>query len=611
MPAEGADGERDKCAECGKVGGCGRAEGDGRLWPGSIDRTVSACYYVSILIQPAQPHLRRGSQSLPMNKPEEFRFRDADRIGFNDADKDWSFLQDCFIDTGDLAALTDMSDPRCIILGRAGVGKTALLKYIPERAERIIEIDPDHLALRYISNSTIIDYVSKLDVNLDIFFILLWRHVFALELIKKHFDVQDESNVNHLFAALKSLIRSPRHNPAIKYLEDYSGKFWETTDKKVIERTTKLETDLTSEVSAKIKEFGFKLSDGEKLTQEQKEQVAERAQSVVNCVQIEQLSKVIDLLQEVFSKDPQKQYLMVIDRLDEKWIEDKVRYRLIRALIETIQYLNRRLSQVKIIITLRVDLLDRVYELTKDHGFQREKYSDLNLVVSWSRERLIELVDKRINKLVRSRYSATKEVKHGEILPPSLDNSSTIDYMIARTLMRPRDIIDYFNSCIKLAGNSPVLTTDMIKRGEGDYSQSRLQSLCDEWLADYPHLQEFIIGLLKGRTASFAAKQLTEAQCYEFCFDYTDSTHGERGDILSLRAHDVAHSNMTEDAFRSLILSIFYKVSIVGLKMEKMEKTSWSYDGKATVFPQQITANTSISVHPCLYRVLGIIGKEK
>lgn len=85
-------------------------------------------------------------------------------------------------------------------------------------------------------------------------------------------------------------------------------------------------------------------------------------------------------------------------------MDDVRRYRLIRALIETMRDLNQRVSQVKVIIALRTDLFQRVLQATTDAGFQDEKYQGLTLPVTWDRPALVQLLDKRIDQLFRHRY---------------------------------------------------------------------------------------------------------------------------------------------------------------------------------------------------------------
>ena len=53
--------------------------------------------------------------------------------------------------------------------------------------------------------------------------------------------------------------------------------------------------------------------------------------------------------------------------------DDGLKYKLIRALIETIKSF-RQVRSVKIVVSLRLDLLQRVISETRDSGFQSEKY---------------------------------------------------------------------------------------------------------------------------------------------------------------------------------------------------------------------------------------------
>ena len=100
-----------------------------------------------------------------MNQKSGFRFRQMDVIGYSDAEEDAQFLEQCFVDTGDLSILRDCSNPRRILLGRTGSGKTALLNRLADSEERAIRVHPESLALSYITNSTILSYLSDLGVS--------------------------------------------------------------------------------------------------------------------------------------------------------------------------------------------------------------------------------------------------------------------------------------------------------------------------------------------------------------------------------------------------------------------------------------------------------------
>ncbi len=76
-----------------------------------------------------------------------FRFRRHDTIGNPSAESDEQFLSACFVDTGALAILRDCADQRGIVLGRTGVGKTALLTTLTAREDHVVAINPHDLAL--------------------------------------------------------------------------------------------------------------------------------------------------------------------------------------------------------------------------------------------------------------------------------------------------------------------------------------------------------------------------------------------------------------------------------------------------------------------------------
>ncbi len=133
-----------------------------------------------------------------------FKFRKNDQIGAAGAEQDDEFLSKCFVDTGDLALLEDINDRRSIVLGRTGTGKSAILIKLHETQKgHVIRINPENLALTYVTNSTILNYFSRLGVNLDSFFKLLWRHVFVVEILRNHFKNGDAKENKSLLDRLR------------------------------------------------------------------------------------------------------------------------------------------------------------------------------------------------------------------------------------------------------------------------------------------------------------------------------------------------------------------------------------------------------------------------
>jgi hypothetical protein len=84
--------------------------------------------------------------------------------------------------------------------------------------------------------------------------------------------------------------------------------------------------------------------------------------------------------------------------------------------------------------------------------------------------------------------------------------------------MRPRDIVVFFNACIRQARDNPVVTAHMLKEAEGEYSRQRLRSLADEWIADYPDLL-VLVDVLNSRPSRFRVQDISDEQCVSRQFD--------------------------------------------------------------------------------------------
>jgi len=534
---------------------------------------------------------------------QEYRFRNSDTVGVADAESDRTFLKECFIDTGQIDLLSDCLDHRRIVLGRTGSGKTALLNELSERLSTVITIKPESLALAYITNSTILQFVHSLGVNLDTFFKLLWRHVFTVEVIKAHFHLDSPNAKEGLVDWLRGVFSDKRrqHEKALAYLERWGSTFWEQTDYRIQELTTKFESDLEASIGLEVPLSKMKLSGGETLSQEEKASVIQRARYVVNQVQIQELSYVLDLLNSIL-EDPKKRYYIVIDRLDEDWIDEKLRYQLIRALIETVRDFGK-VQNAKIVIALRHDLIDRVIRLSRGPGFQEEKYESMYLDLNWSSDDLIRILDSRINKLVRRSY--TKDlVTHKDLLPETINKYPTVNYLLERTLMRPRDVIMFFNACIRQARGSPIISPHMLKEAEGEYSRQRLRSLADEWIADYPDLMDFV-DILKNRPSIFGVSEITDEQCFDLAVKLLEDGQNREGELKDLlRRIEVNPADI--EPFRNWLVASFYRVSLVGLKLEAFEAVVWSNSGRRSISEAEIAPKTRVSIHPMFWRSLGI-----
>ena len=306
--------------------------------------------------------------------------------------------------------------------------------------------------------------------------------------------------------------------------------------------------------------------------------------------------------ESVFDAD-QPRFYVILDRLDENWVDDHFRYRLIKALIETINEVNTRMRGVKVVIAIRRDLLDRVIHETRDTGFQEEKYEPLYLNLKWTKEQLFDLLDLRVKKLVRRRYTGGT-VTWSDLMSKAVNKQRSEDYVIERTMYRPRDLIVFFNLCIEQAVGKPDITSQMILHAEGEYSQKRLRSLYDEWHGDYPELIE-CVALLKRAQARFPLSTINMESVEEVCLNIAGNT-AKRTGIISKWANLVIDQKMAPTEFRARIAEVFYRVGLIGLKTETGTSISWSFVHAPVIPVGAIKEDCTVAICPVFYRALSI-----
>jgi hypothetical protein len=258
-----------------------------------------------------------------------FKFRKNSNIGAAAAEDDHHYLENCYIDTGDLGVLTDPTNPKRIVIGRTGSGKTALLTRLRENQQNVIEISPFDLAVEFVSSSTVIRFFTEFGVNMDPFFKLLWRHVFTVELIKKIHGITDRKSQGVFFNLMRKSWPAEKKEQ-YEFLMEHGDSFWKETDERVKETTEKTESELKAALH-NIHGTGLDLDASKKWTEEQKAEIRSLGQEVVSRVKLKDLKRMFDLLRQEFDEDAGYSYFIVIDDLDQDWAEDSIRYKLIHA----------------------------------------------------------------------------------------------------------------------------------------------------------------------------------------------------------------------------------------------------------------------------------------
>ncbi|OCJ65010.1 hypothetical protein A6U97_11965 [Agrobacterium tumefaciens] len=536
-------------------------------------------------------------------------FRRNTGIGSPDAESDGAFLKDCFLDSGDVGSLMDTDDAKCIVLGRTGAGKSALLSEILRRGEHAVELSPEALALNYVNNSEVLKFFEAAGVNLDVFYSLLWRHILTVELLKMRYEINNAEKQRFFLDRLGELFTRDRvKERALKYLREWGDQFWEETEYRTKEFTRKLETDLKASATAALSFVSLGAEGAKKLSEEQVIEVRECGNRVVNAVQVKELHDVINLLSENIFDNKQKKYYIVIDRLDESWVSDHVRFKLIKALIETVKTF-KRVQNVKIIIALRTDIHYRMIKETPTAGFQEEKYRAMYLALRWNRTQLLEMLEKRVQTMFKRQY--TREgVSLNSILPANqIEQRTAAEYMLDRTFFRPREAIIFLNECIARAEGTTRITAALIRQAEVQYSQQRLQSLGDEWRRDYPNLLRATT-LLSRVDNPFTIESLGAERAEKAAISILEG-NGARDEIFISAENFYLEGKSDWQEFVEDILLIFYLVGLIGVKPEPHLGRQWSYIDQPQMNRDQLKSTSLIDVHKTFWASLGVIRRGK
>lgn len=525
-------------------------------------------------------------------------------IGQLAAEDDAIFLKEAFVSLPLITDLLDLQNPKSVVLGRTGAGKTAVLSHIKDCQAFVYEVRPTEVSLNYISNSTVIKFFNELGVDLDVFYQLLWRHVIAVELIRQRYTINSENeNRSFLSRLQEAIFPNERQKAAIDYLRNWQSKFWITWDERIKEITNKFEGDLSAAAQASAPGLSMKSGASLKLGSEEKQELVARGQGVVNSVQIVELTRVIELLAQHAFNDRNLKYYLLIDDLDQKWVDESIQFKLIRALVETIKVF-RRMDRLKIVIALRADILERVYSETRDLGFQLDKYEGYTAKLRWTDKELKVLVDRRVSALFKRQYTKANVVFE-DIFRTRIGDTEPFKYLLDRTLMRPRDLIAFVNECLAIAEGRTEITAQVVRSAEQTYSKQRLAAIQDEWQSVHPYLD---IGI------EFLANKNEYIDFSDFCEHDGMEARAIRllevpqkfDDKVILAAQSFIDNDNNSNVLRlaRLYISVLYKVGLVGLKTEKNQTFNYCYINSPIMLEHQVTDDCKIRVHPMFWRAL-------
>ncbi len=404
-------------------------------------------------------------------------------VGTLDAESDDEFLKDCFIKTPQYEDLNDFNNNKMILLGRTGVGKTALIRKLElimsQQNGYFIKIKPDFIGLQYLVNNTLVTLRETIP-NSSIIYKAIWLHKIAVCIIESVYG-----DKNAFLKTMDTLIKGNKEEKKLyTFINDFEHTFFES-DQNLFE-SEKIKTVL------KPKLKGFELGSYEK--QNTKEVQTEVTQ-FINQDLIKNLENILELIRKDLSKDDKKKIIIAIDDLDTDWaIDDKTKYELIAALIQTVRFFSTSknyssTNNFKLVVAIRTDLYKKACEEQKT--VQTEKMDSLTTGLYWDENSLKEMLMARLKHSYQYHYSKKTTIKIDDLFIDCVEQESTLDYLIARTMLRPRDLIQFVNFCFEESKGEKVELSH-IKEAESRYKTSRHEALTEEWASSYPELAQIV-----------------------------------------------------------------------------------------------------------------------
>jgi hypothetical protein len=534
-----------------------------------------------------------------------FRFRKRMTIGDPSAEHD-AFLENAFVDTGDVGTLLDLTKQHCVIVGRTGAGKSALLRTLQERhPHRLIKLDPQSLSLQYLEGSTVIPVLTSMGVRLNFFWSLFWRHIIALELIQQHYHIHSKEEQKSFLSRvlMRHNRKDEKREAALNYLQDWAGEFWKDSDTRTKKLFDTLETKVESATEGALGPVKAKVGAVGRSEHKVESDVVMRVQEAVNRVQFQHLAEVLEILKEEALHDPHKPYFVLIDDLDRDWIEATYAYDMIDALMDEAGQM-RRLGNIKVVIALRENILNQVNaRLSGKRGRQREKSEGLLLRLKWTRSDLTLLLDKRLHELMRGQYGEKASMK--AILPSEphrgRNTGPAVDYMLNRTIQRPRDLIKFFNYCIDAAEGRGKVEWQHIFKAEGKYSKGQFTSLVDEWSENYPDI-EFVMESFREITSPFLIEAFSD-RAYQLI---EAGEHEEREGSLTRAMQQFFEAGLDPlEAARRIAFPKLYEMCFIGVKVSPQDPLRYYYDDP-DLLAGTVPDGARVYVHPALHLALNV-----
>lgn len=374
-----------------------------------------------------------------------------------------------------------------LVTGRKGSGKTAIFFRLRDtmraaRSNVILDLKPEGYQLLKLKDSVVkLMSVGTVEHTITAF----WEYILWIEICYKLLEKDQDVHIrdHHLFEPYQRL-------KAAYIVDDYSreGDF--------AERLKSLLRDVVQQIEAKYPgQENLELS----------------APEITGLIYKHDFYKLKSSVQEYLKF--KGELWLLFDNIDKGWTSQGVNVHdlvIIRALLEATRKIERDLHKKEIIahtvVFLRNDVFENLIDTTSDRG------KETRANVDWDDAELLrEMLLARLKRVDIFDISADFRTVWNSICVAMVDGEDSSQYLIDRSLMRPRSLLDLIGHCRGYAislGHDRILKVD-IEKGLAAFSDDLLSELNLEIRDVFPEADSVLYAFL-GSTSHLSSEMLLQ-----------------------------------------------------------------------------------------------------
>lgn len=305
------------------------------------------------------------------------------------------------------------------------------------------------------------------------------------------------------------------------------------------------------------------------------------------------LEEISDLIPDIVEICKHSKVIVLIDELDRGWDASEDSKAFVAGLFQAAVTINQVSSNLRVLISLRRELYDNIPALYED----AQKFRDVIEVILWDETSLLQLAAKRIQHSLSGLKDKSVEECWNAVFVDTLDyrQAKSFNYMVDRTLYRPREIIQFCTDAASKAKdhNTWPINYSTLSKAELVYSEDRTKDIAAEYKFQYPGLLN-IFDVFRGRSYTLSREELEM-----LCLTITTS-----GFAVG------AASKWVEGQMPDFLIDVLWRIGFLKAKtvgaVKALRRGGSSYLGPYQITNLNLHTINYFQVHPMFRTFLGL-----